>query len=143
MNQMKAFTHERRIAASSKAIFKAFQDKAILSEWYGPDGFSTTSHSFEFKPGGKWVFVMHGPDGTDYPNEMIFQEIVAPNKIVMRHSVQPYFTATVTIEDVDGGALVTFHQDFDSEAVAKNMAHIVKPANEQVLDKLLAVVING
>ncbi len=100
MNKMKALTHARRISTSSKEIFKAFQDQAMLSKWYGPDGFTTTSHSFEFKPGGKWVFVMHGPDGTNYPNEMIFQEIVEPNKIVMRHSVQPYFTATVTIEDV-------------------------------------------
>lgn len=140
---MKAFTHERKIAASSKEIFKAFQDQTVLSKWYGPDGFTTTSHSFEFKSGGKWVFVMHGQNGTDYPNEMIFQEIAEPNKIVMRHSVPPYFTATVTIEDAEGGAVVTFHQDFDSEEVAKNMAHIVKPANEQVLDKLQAIVING
>lgn len=140
---MKAFTHERMIATSSKTIFAAFQDQAVLSRWWGPDGFTTTSHSFEFKPGGKWVFVMHGPDGTDYPNEVIFQEIVNPDKVVMRHSAPPCFTATVTMEDVEGGAVVTFHQEFDSEDVAKKMAHIVQPANEQVLDKLQAVVLNG
>lgn len=140
---MKAFTHERKIPTTSKEIFKAFSSAEVLTKWYGPEGFTTTSNSFEFKPGGKWVFVMHGPDGTDYPNEMIFQEIAEPNKIVMRHSVPPFFTATVTIGDVEGGAVVTFLQDFDSEEVATNMAHIVKPANEQVLDKLQAVVING
>lgn len=83
---------------------------------------------------------MHGPDGKDYPNEMIFQEITEPNRIVMRHSIPPYFTATVTIEDIEGATVVGFYQDFDSEDVAKNMAHIVKPANEQVLDKLQALV---
>lgn len=112
---MKVFNNQRKIAASSKEIFKAFKDLALFSKWWGPNG-------------------------TNYPNEIIFQEITEPNKIVMRHSVKPYFTATVTIEDVEGGAVVNFHQDFDSEEVAKNIAHIVKPANEQVLDKLQALV---
>jgi uncharacterized protein YndB with AHSA1/START domain len=140
---MKAFTHQRKIATTSKEVFKAFGSAEALTKWYGPEGFTTTSTSFEFKPGGKWKFVMHGPDGKDYPNEMIFQEITEPNRIVIRHSVPPYFTATVTIEDVEGGVFVNFHQDFDSEEVAKNMAPIVKPANEQVLDKLQALVTNS
>jgi uncharacterized protein YndB with AHSA1/START domain len=83
---------------------------------------------------------MHGPDGKDYPNEMVFLEIKAPSKIVMRHSVEPYFTLTVTIQDVEGGAVINWHQDFDSEDVARNIAHIAKPANEQILDKLQALV---
>jgi uncharacterized protein YndB with AHSA1/START domain len=29
----------------------------------GPDGFSTTTSQFDFRPGGVWCFVMHGPDG--------------------------------------------------------------------------------
>ena len=140
---MKVFIHQRKIATSSQKVFKAFEDPEVLIKWYGPEGFTTTSKSFEFKPGGKWEFVMHGPDGKDYPNEMIFQEIMEPNRIVMRHSIPPYFTATVTIEDVTGGAVVNFHQDFDSEEVAKNMAPIVKPANEQVLNKLQALVTNS
>jgi uncharacterized protein YndB with AHSA1/START domain len=137
---MKAFMHQRKIATSSKKIFWAFKDQTLLSKWWGPDGFTTTTNTFEFKPKGKWVFVMHGPDGTNYPNELIFQEITEPIKIVMRHSVEPYFTVTVTIEDVVGGAVINFHQDFDSEEVAKNIAHIVKPANEQILDKLQVLV---
>lgn len=137
---MKVFENQRKIAASSKEIFKAFKDQALLSKWWGPDGFTITTNTFEFKPKGKWEFVMHGPDGTNYPNEIIFQEITEPNKILMRHSVEPYFTATVTIEDVEGGAVINFHQDFDNEEVAKNIAHMVKPANEQILDKLQALV---
>jgi uncharacterized protein YndB with AHSA1/START domain len=103
---MKVFKNQRKISASSKEIFKAFEDQALLAKWWGPDGFTTTTNAFEFKPKGKWEFMMHGPDGTDYPNEIIFQEITEPNKIVMRHSVEPYFTATVTIEDVKGGAFI-------------------------------------
>jgi len=137
---MKAFKNRRKIAASSREIFRAFEDSALLAKWWGPDGFTTTSNAFEFKPEGKWKFVMHGPEGKNYPNEMIFQEIVAPNKIVMRHSVEPYFTLTVSIEDVEGGAFINWYQDFDNEEVAKNIAHIVQPGNEQILDKLQALV---
>lgn len=84
--------------------------------------------------------MMHGPDGKNYPNEMIFQEIVAPNKIVMRHSVEPYFTLTVTFEDIEDGAIINWHQEFDNEEVARNIAHVIKPSNEQILEKLHAVV---
>ena len=137
---MKAFTSERKIAASSGEIFKAFEDPKLLDKWWGPAGFTITCGTFEFKPGGKWSFVMHGPDGNNYPNESIFQEIIKPNKVVIRHDGNPYFTVTATIEDVENGAAIHWHQDFDSEDVAKNIAHIVKPANEQILDKLKAVV---
>ena len=137
---MKVFQTTRNMLSSSKMLFKAFEDESLLSQWWGPLGFTTTSNSFEFKPNGIWKFVMHGPDGKDYPNEMIFQEIIAPNRIVMRHSVEPYFTLTVTIEGTESGAIINWHQNFDNEEVANNIAHIVKPANEQNLDKLQSLV---
>jgi uncharacterized protein YndB with AHSA1/START domain len=137
---MNAFTSERKIAASSENIFKAFEDSTLLGKWWGPAGFTITSNTFEFKPGGKWSFAMHGPDGNTYPNESIFREIARPNKVVIRHDCNPYFTLTATIENVEGGAIIRWHQDFDSEEVARNIAHIVKPANEQILDKLKALI---
>ncbi len=38
----------------------------------------TTTHAFDFRPGGVWRFVMHGPDGRDYQNRITFDEIVPP-----------------------------------------------------------------
>jgi uncharacterized protein YndB with AHSA1/START domain len=137
---MKVFENQKKIAASSIEIFKAFEKQTLLEKWWGPDGFTTTSNAFEFKPKGIWKFVMHGPDGKNYPNKIVFQEISAPHKIVMRHSVEPYFTLTVTIEDIGGGSVINWHQDFDSEDVAQNIAHMAKPANEQILDKLEILV---
>ena len=86
---------------------------------------------------------MHGPDGKNYPNENIFQEISKPNKVVIRHDGNPYFTATLSIDDVAGGAIINWSQDFDDEEVAMTVANIVEPANEQLMDKLLAVVVGG
>ncbi len=86
---------------------------------------------------------MHELDGKSYPNENIFQEIAEPQKIVIRHDCNPYFTLTVTIDDIDGGARLNWQQDFDDEAIAKNITHIIGPANEQNLDKLQALVIRS
>jgi uncharacterized protein YndB with AHSA1/START domain len=48
--------------------FSAFTDPKHLAQWLCPNGFTTTTHSFEFRPGGLWRFVMHGSDGRDYQN---------------------------------------------------------------------------
>jgi uncharacterized protein YndB with AHSA1/START domain len=51
----------------------------------GPTGFTTTTRAFEFREGGSWDFVMHGPDGMDYPNWITWREIVPPERITLLH----------------------------------------------------------
>ncbi|RYE76736.1 MAG: ATPase [Myxococcales bacterium] len=75
----------RVIDAPRELVFEAFTEVRHLSQWWGPDGFTTTTRAFEFRVGGEWVFVMHGPDGTDYPEWIAWTEIVAPERIVLRH----------------------------------------------------------
>ena len=62
-------------------VFKAFSDPVALAVWWGPAGFSNTFQEFEFRPGGVWRFVMHGPDGNDFENESVFLEVAAPERI--------------------------------------------------------------
>src|ERR671932_6885 len=62
----------RSIDAPRELVFEAFTGVRHLSRWWGPEGFTTTTRSFEFRVGGEWDFVMHGPDGTDY-QEWIFR----------------------------------------------------------------------
>jgi uncharacterized protein YndB with AHSA1/START domain len=85
---------------------------------------------------------MHGPDGTDYPNESEFLEIESNEKVVIRHACQPFFTLTILIVETENGSTVYWTQDFDSEEVANKVAHIVEPANEQNLDRLTSEVYN-
>src|SRR5690606_26172499 len=49
-------------------VFEVFSDSGHLGQWWGPNGFTLTTHAFEFDVGGVWDYTMHGPDGTDYPN---------------------------------------------------------------------------
>ena len=74
------------------------------------------------------------------PNESEFAEIIPEQKVVIRHIVQPVFTLTVQLLATENGSLVEWNQEFESEEVAKNVAHIVIPSNEQNLDRLTAVI---
>jgi uncharacterized protein YndB with AHSA1/START domain len=75
----------RVISAPRELVFEAFTEVRHLSRWWGPDGFTTTTRAFEFRVGGEWVFVMHGPDGTDYQDWISWTEITPPERIALRH----------------------------------------------------------
>ena len=75
----------RVISAPQELVFEAFTQVRHLSRWWGPEGFSTTTRSFEFRVGGAWDFVMHGPDGTDYQEWITWREIVPPVRIALLH----------------------------------------------------------
>lgn len=78
-------TMEREFAAAPEAVFGAYRDPEALKQWYGPDGFSITVIAMDFRVGGQFRFTMHGPDGTDYPNRIMFREIVPAARIAYRH----------------------------------------------------------
>src|ERR1700752_4973164 len=63
----------RVISAPRELVFEAFTEVRHLSQWWGPEGFTTTTRSFEFRVGGEWDFVMHGPDGTDYQDRAVLR----------------------------------------------------------------------
>ena len=76
---------ERLIAAPRELVFRAFTTAEHLAHWWGPSGFSITTHTFDFCPGGVWRFAMHGPDGRDYQNQVVFDVIDPPARIVSHH----------------------------------------------------------
>jgi len=75
----------RVISAPRELVFEAFTQVRHLSRWWGPEGFTTTTRSFEFRVGGEWDFMMHGPDGTDYQEWITWREIVPPERIALLH----------------------------------------------------------
>ncbi|HEX3506333.1 MAG TPA: SRPBCC family protein [Xanthobacteraceae bacterium] len=101
-------------------VFAAFTDPKHLAQWFGPNGFTTTTSAFDFRPGGVWRFVMHGPDGRDYENRVTFDEIVRPERIVYHHGggdVEPVlFKTTITLDDLGGKTRLTWRGDFPTAA---------------------------
>jgi uncharacterized protein YndB with AHSA1/START domain len=140
---MSTFTTSRAFSAPPEAVFAAFAAPERLSKWWGPDGFNNTFDTFEFKPGGLWRFIMHGPDGSNYPNEASFVSIEPARKIVIKHLSKPHFQLTIGLEAHGSGTLVTWEQSFESPEVAASLKHIVEPANEQNLSRWQAVVQSG
>ncbi len=140
---MKVFKTSRKISASPDKIFDAFKSPERMAKWWGPAGFTNTFNLFQFENGGKWSFVMHGPDGGNYPNEIEFIEIISHEKIVIKHISEPHFILTVTIESSGTDSIVYWEQDFENEDTAAKVALIVIPANEQNLDRLTDEVIGS
>ena len=117
-------TRNREISLSStvngpkEMVFEAFSQVEHLSNWWGPNGFTTTTLSFDFRPGGVWDFIMHGPDGQDWPNWIQYLEIDQPDRLVFRHgehSDDPEsFLSTVTIVEHDGKSEITLRTLFNT-----------------------------
>ena len=131
---------ERVLSVSPRKIFAAFEQPDRLAQWWGPKDFTNTFEQFEFRPGGEWVFVMHGPNGANYPNEAVFREIQPDTKIVIEHVSQPRFTLTVTLTARGDQTHLAWIQEFESPEVAARMRPICEPANEQNLDRLQSLL---
>src|SRR5271155_1876807 len=68
--------------ASPELVWSAWTDPKQIVHWWGPQGFTTTIREMDVRPGGIWDYTMHGPDGTDYPNQSVFIEVVKPQRNV-------------------------------------------------------------
>ncbi len=139
---MTTFSTKREIPATVEDDIAAISNPERLARWWGPAGFTNTFHVCEFKTGGRWSFVMHGPNGNNYPNENVFAEIEVPGKVVIQHVSEPKFRLTITLAATAAGrTVVSWSQEFESSEVANQIEHIVVPANEQNLDRLSAEVL--
>jgi uncharacterized protein YndB with AHSA1/START domain len=138
---MTTFRTARDIPALPEQVFAAISDPQRLARWWGPAGFTNTFNVCEFKPGGRWSLVMHGPDGKNYPSENIFAEIELLTKVVVQHASEPKYWLTITLVPSAGGTAVSWEQAFESLDIASRIEHIVVPANEQNLERLSAEVL--
>lgn len=136
-------SRRRLIAATPFEVFAAMSDPARVARWWGPSGFTNTIHEFDFKTGGKWLLTMHGPDGTDYPNESRFTRVVPDQLFEIEHVKGHHFVLTIELVPKEGGTEVRWRQTFDTAEHYERIADFVAKANEQNLDRLAAEVQRG
>ena len=114
-----ASTSDREIVATRvfdaprELVFQTWIDPKHLSNWWGPRGFTTTTLEMDARPGGVWRHIMHGY-GRDFPNEIVFLEVVKPERLVYDHVSEPRFTMTVTFVEDAGKTRVTVRNLFES-----------------------------
>jgi uncharacterized protein YndB with AHSA1/START domain len=140
MHDDRILSTARTLPFTPEAVYGAFASPEALAAWWGPAGFRNEFEHFEFREGGRWQFVMVGPDGHRYPNQNVFQTLLPGRQVVIRHDGAPWFTLTVDLEAVDGGTWLSWRQAFDDLATARAVEAIVGPANEQNLDRLTRVL---
>ncbi len=130
--------------APRELVWAAMTDPKQVVKWWGPRGFSTTIEEMDVRPGGTWKHVMRGPDGVNYPNLSVFQEVVKPERIVYSHGGHREggpgvnFVATWSFEEEAGKTRLTLRQVFPSVAerdfVAKEFGAI--EGGKQTLERL-------
>lgn len=138
----------RVVRAPRPLVFEAFVDPAHVGIWWGPDGFRTTTHAIDVRPGGEWRFILHGPDGTDYDNHIIYDAIEPHDRLAYHHveGDQTLFTSTVTFTDVaDGngtntGTCVTLTSILPTVEAREQVAGYAVRGGEQTLGRLAAHV---
>jgi uncharacterized protein YndB with AHSA1/START domain len=117
---------ERTFDAPRELVWEAMTNPEHVVHWWGPNGFTNTLEKMDFRVGGEWHHVMHGPDGTNYPNRSVYTAIVKPERIELsnggRHKGDPNanFDATWTFEALGAQTKVTIHLLFPT-AEARNM----------------------
>ncbi len=100
--------------APRELVWQVWTDPKHVPQWWGPNGFRTTIHQMDVRPGGRWNFIMHGPDGRDYDNKNIFAEVTKPERLVYDHVSEPKHHVTVTFEAEGNKTRLTMQMLFES-----------------------------
>ena len=123
----------REYDAPVKLVWDAWNDPKQAAKWWGPRGFTITHKSKDLRPGGQWIYTMHGPDGVDYPNIATYHEVELYSKLVYDHgatpTTPPLFRVTVTFKENKSKTTIDMYMAFENAEVCKQMAKFIKQAS--------------
>jgi uncharacterized protein YndB with AHSA1/START domain len=124
----------REFKAPVDKVWKAWTDKSILDKWWAPRPWRAETRSLDFKPGGRWMYNMVGPDGTGTWCRVDFKTIV-PEKS---------FTGTSSFCDEQGIINTDFPQmhwlvEFKSTDTGTRMDVTITFDEKADLEKIVAM----
>lgn len=116
---------ERQIAARPETIWRCWTDPDLLVKWFCPKPWYITDAEIDPRPGGRFNFIMRGPEGEEIPYQTCFLEAVPNARLVttdalsegFRPKAESFITSFITLEPKDGGTWYTAlakHLDPDS-----------------------------
>ncbi len=118
--------------APVRAVWDAWTMPEQVEKWWGPRGFTLTTHSKDLRVGGSWRYTMHGPDGVDYPNVTKYFVVEPHKKLVYDHGgtddTPPLFRVTVTFTESNSKTTMEMSLSFASPEVAEQSAKFIKQA---------------
>ncbi len=126
-------TIHREFDAPLQSVWDAWTKLEQLEQWWGPRGFSITTHSRDLQSGGTWSYVMHGPDGVNYDNHMKYLEVSEPKKLVYEQggsaTSKRLFTVTVMFSEEHGKTKMDMTMKLPTAEAAETTRQIIKKAN--------------
>lgn len=126
-----------------KLVYQAWTEPEYLQVWWGPKGFTNTFNTFDFREGGKWDFIMHGPDKGRYHNQCTFMFIREPELLVWDRQSKPIFQVEVNFDELDAERTkVTFKQKFTTAEACDKIRKYTVGKNDENFDRLEAVLFN-
>ena len=118
--------------APVQAVWNAWTDPEQVAQWWGPRGFTLTTHSKDLKSGGNWSYTMHGPDGVDYPNKTHYLEVEKYAKLIYDHGGNddrpPLFRVTVLFSDIKGKTKMEMSMTLPTPEAAEETRKFIKAA---------------
>lgn len=113
-----SLTIRRTFDAPRERVFRAFTVPEEVDQWWGPDGFTTTTDEMTVGPGDVWRFMMTGPDGDEYPNLVAYDQVEEPERLAYTHGSPDdpeQFRVTVLFEEAPGDdTVLTMEMTFPS-----------------------------
>ncbi len=133
----------RILNAPRDLVFRTWTDPKQVAKWWGPNGFTNTIQEMDVRSGGVWRFIMHGPDGTNYKNKIVFIEVLKPERLVYQHVREEEtesinFHVTVTFEKQGDKTRLTMRSLFESAAEFErvNKEYGATEGAHQTMDRL-------
>lgn len=118
--------------APVQAVWEAWTDPEQVAQWWGPRGFTLTTHNKDLRPGGIWAYTMHGPDGVDYPNKTVYLEVEECVKLVYDHGGNddrpPMFRVTVLFSEEGGKTRMEMSMTLPTPEAAEQARQFIKKA---------------
>jgi len=128
--------------APRELVFAAWTSPEHLDRWWGPNGFRNTVHEIDVRPGGVWRFTMHGPNGIDWPNRIVYREIVPPERLRYDHGDDEAirFETTVTFVAEGERTRLTMRTVFPTVEARKQVDTYAAEGAQQTLGRLDALL---
>jgi len=127
----------RIIKAPIEKVWQAWTEPEHVTHWWGPAGFSSTIHKMDVSEGGEWELTLHSPDGVNFPNKSVYEEIVPMKKLVFEH-LYPHFMTTVIFKPRGNDTHIEWAMQFDTPELRDEIvkAHKADQGQQENLNKL-------
>lgn len=131
-NKSSVISLTRTYDAPLQMVWEAWTIPEEVAQWWGPRGFTITTHSRDLRTGGHWTYTMHGPDGTDYENITQYIEVVPMQRMVYDHGATrespPLFRVNALFTERDGRTQLDLSLTFATPEVAREMRGFIRKA---------------